>query len=318
VTSAILQSQAAPLTSAAASEPAAAQQASLVFATNGSAEADAALRFATALARRDDLFLHVLAVLEPLPSWPAAPGAGVPDVTIEIDGTEKILDWARKSASTLIPATAMNTSVLIGVPGTTIASAAREWCARYIILGAGHHGRLERLLAGDTVVRVMRHAAVPVIAVPASCGVLPRNAIAAIDFGNASVNAARSAADIVCAGALQLVHVRPEPGRQAADSSVWSDVYESGAELLLSRFAEELRKKYPDLRVETALLSGHPAEIILQLANSSAADFIAVGQHGSGTLERLLFGSVAHALIRGAQCPVLVAPPTSDSDQRGP
>ena len=41
-----------------------------------------------------------------------------------------------------------------------------------------------------------------------------------------------------------------------------------------------------------------------------AADLIAVGQHGHGVVDRFLFGSVAQAMVRSAQCAVLVAPPT--------
>jgi len=46
-------------------------QPSLLFAANGSPDADAAFRFASALARRDDLLLRVLTVLEPLPAVPS-------------------------------------------------------------------------------------------------------------------------------------------------------------------------------------------------------------------------------------------------------
>jgi hypothetical protein len=47
---------------------------------------------------------------------------------------------------------------------------------------------------------------------------------------------------------------------------------------------------------------------ILALAKASAADCIVVGTHGSRGMERLLLGSVADKVVRGADIPVLVAP----------
>lgn len=53
---------------------------------------------------------------------------------------------------------------------------------------------------------------------------------------------------------------------------------------------------------------GRPAEVILELAATEAADLIAIGSHGGGALEQVLVGSVAEALIRRASIPVLVVP----------
>ena len=287
-----------------------AQRPCLVFATNGSAEADAALRFASALARREELVLRVLTVLEPLPALPAQPVGATYHMTIEMERAESILDRVRADLSSSHTPPLTLTSMLVGSPGATIAEAAREWNASYIILGAGQHGAIERFLAGDTVVRVLRHSAAPVIAVPSTCGTLPRNGIIAVDFGAASLAAARSAASVIGEGVLHIVHVRPEIDLPATDPSAWSEIYESGADTLLAKVAEELRRGHPEIRMETTLLRGHVAPVLLDFANRMSADLIAVGQHGHGVVDRFLFGSVAQAMVRSAQCAVLVAPPT--------
>ena len=285
----------------------------ILFATNGSAEADAALHFAAALAAREELTLRVLTVVEPLPALPAQPSIAAYQVTIETGRAERLLERMRSELAGLPTRANAVTTMLVGSPGAAIADAARQWHANYIILGAGRHGRLERLLSGDTVVRVMRHASLPVIAVPSGCGALPRNGIAAVDFGPASAAAARNAAAVIGTGVLHLVHVRPEIDIPATDPDAWAEVYESGAQTLMHRLIDELRQSHPDLRVDTTLLRGHPAKLLLERADYLGADFIALGQHGHSTVERFLFGSVANAIVRAAKCAVLVAPPVSSA-----
>lgn len=293
--------------------PPASSQRCILFATNGSAEAEAALHFATALARRIKLPLRVLTVLEPLPAIPAQPAGASYHFGVEMERGERILNMVREELSANGIGDPATTSMLVGTVGTTIAQAARDWRAGYIILGAGRHGALERMLAGDTVVRVMRHAPAPVIAVPASCDVLPHNGVAAIDFGPASLNAARAAAAIVCTGVLHLVHVRPEIDLPATDPEGWSAIYESGARSLLTQLADELRHEYPRLRIDVAIRRGHTPSTLLDYINEVGAEFVAAGQHSRGAVDRVLFGSVANALVRGARCGVLVAPASAEA-----
>ena len=283
----------------------------IVFATNGSAEADAALRFAIALAERTEVPLRVLTVLEPMPALPAQPSGAQYHMEVEVERAEQILERIRPEISPLREHQQVITSMLVGSPGPTIAEAARAWNAKYIILGAGRHSKLERFLAGETVIRVLRHAGVPVIAVPTGCGELPRNGLVALDFGAASIAAAHAAASIVDAGVLHLVHVQPEIDVPASDPDAWFEIYSSGARDLMTRLARDVREEHSGIHAEMTLTRGHPAEALIDQAVRLGVDLIAVGQHNHGMVERLLFGSVAHAVLRAAQCAVLIAPVTS-------
>jgi nucleotide-binding universal stress UspA family protein len=51
---------------------------------------------------------------------------------------------------------------------------------------------------------------------------------------------------------------------------------------------------------------GPPAEAILDHARRIKADVIALTTHGRGGAQRLVFGSVADAVLRAADCPVLL------------
>jgi nucleotide-binding universal stress UspA family protein len=54
---------------------------------------------------------------------------------------------------------------------------------------------------------------------------------------------------------------------------------------------------------------GDPAGEIIRFANSGDIDLIVMGTHGRSGLPRILLGSVAEAVIRDAECPVLAIKP---------
>jgi nucleotide-binding universal stress UspA family protein len=60
------------------------------------------------------------------------------------------------------------------------------------------------------------------------------------------------------------------------------------------------------LRVETVVRDGAPADTILAVAREQGADLIAMTTHGRTGPSRLLFGSVAEAVLRESSVPVLL------------
>ncbi len=52
--------------------------------------------------------------------------------------------------------------------------------------------------------------------------------------------------------------------------------------------------------------TGDPAETICEYAAEKDADLVVMGTHGRTGIKRLLIGSVAEKVVRGAGCPVLV------------
>ena len=59
------------------------------------------------------------------------------------------------------------------------------------------------------------------------------------------------------------------------------------------------------MQYEHHYLSGVPETEILAFADREKVDLIVIGSHGRTGITRVLLGSVAEAVVRGAKCPVL-------------
>jgi nucleotide-binding universal stress UspA family protein len=77
----------------------------------------------------------------------------------------------------------------------------------------------------------------------------------------------------------------------------------------LEDLGQGLRKR--GIRVRTIVVVGHNVgEALINLAHPERIDLVAIATHGRSGLQRLMLGSVADKLIRGAEPPVLVVRPT--------
>ena len=75
--------------------------------------------------------------------------------------------------------------------------------------------------------------------------------------------------------------------------------------------ADELRAQ--GLHVRTELCEGPVAEAILDYADSTQSDLIAMSTHGRSGFGRFLLGSVAEKVVRSAKVPVLLVRPANRS-----
>ena len=77
------------------------------------------------------------------------------------------------------------------------------------------------------------------------------------------------------------------------------------AEGLLSRVAERVRQRGLDPGIHAR--QGHPADVLLDVAEEEAADLIVVGNRGISGARRFLLGSVPTKVAHHAHCDVLIA-----------
>ena len=81
----------------------------------------------------------------------------------------------------------------------------------------------------------------------------------------------------------------------------------------LKEIEEELKKE--GFKVKSILTVGEPKEEIVRVAQEEKVNVIVIGYHGKGLLERILeIGSTAKAVIKEAECPVLVVKRREDEN----
>jgi nucleotide-binding universal stress UspA family protein len=73
----------------------------------------------------------------------------------------------------------------------------------------------------------------------------------------------------------------------------------------LLKMLHKVQPTDPSVLYEHRLISGDPAHAIVRFAKDEAVDMIVMGTHGRTGLSRMLMGSVAEAIVRRAECPVL-------------
>lgn len=74
---------------------------------------------------------------------------------------------------------------------------------------------------------------------------------------------------------------------------------------LTQKMEEFIKPDAEEIACSYVVENGLPAERIVAYANSNNVDLIVIGTHGRTGLRRLLMGSVAEAVVRRAECPVL-------------
>jgi nucleotide-binding universal stress UspA family protein len=284
----------------------------IVVATDGTDSADSALHAATAFARHSGAEVVVLTVLAGLPLIAADYGMVIPPIDSDDDRRTALLERVRKQVATLGRETEeWRIELRHGDPAATIARTARELKARMIIVGIGHHELLDRLFGSETALHALRLSRTPVLAVPPTFNALPRRVIVATDFSVASVNAARQAFKLIdTAGIVYIAHVAPRLELQPEAFAAWMTMFGEGLGPAFDRVKADLG--LPDsVTVETVSLSGKASREILDFAKSTHADLIVTGSRGAGLVDRILVGSTATGLLRGAQCAVLAVPTAS-------
>ncbi|MBV5330160.1 MAG: universal stress protein [Chlorobium sp.] len=76
------------------------------------------------------------------------------------------------------------------------------------------------------------------------------------------------------------------------------------------KMAEFMRKlDHKDLVCDGEVLSGNVAETIIAYTKEKNADMIVISTHGTHGIEKMILGSVAERVIKGADCPCLVFNP---------
>ena len=279
----------------------------ILVPTDGSKAAGAALRVAALLGTRTGGTVSGMTVFESLPVFATGfvvdASAWASDPLLTESAVDRIKGQLRGAGGER-----WDLHVEFGSPASEIVRTAKTTGSTMIVIGLGRHAPLARAFGAETTLRVMRHAEVPVLAVDRRARRLPHIAVVAADLGPNDLQIARAALAVMERPAvLHLVHVRPEIELMPPNAAGWDQAYEQTAQSALEKLARQLDSA--DVTVLPRVVAGSVAQRITAFAYSHRAGLIAAGRHARGAMARLLIGSSATQIVRGADCSVLVVPP---------
>ncbi len=204
----------------------------------------------------------------------------------------------------------------------TLDRVAAEKNAELVVLGSSHRGTLGRVLLGSVgteTIHASRFAAVAI----APVGFHRRHRDGAL--GRVAV--AYDVAEPVCGAVPAGVALCEQTGAELLIVAVAEDCTVADLARATMPYAQvtEARLAAAEQALETALAGlppgvsarsevrdGDPAEQLLGITRD--ADLLVLGSHGRGLVSRLVMGSVCDAVVRAAECAVLVVPSTGIPD----
>ena len=279
----------------------------ILVATNVADDSDAAFPVADAIAMRANASVDVLSVIVPfvMPMYGLEGIAVSPETAMAV--RESRINAVHEQMDRLVPRRGWPVQVVTGEPARDIAQRAQQTNARVVVVGRGRHSVVERMLDGETVLRLLQFGDAPVFAVDPTLRALPHHVVIATDFSEFSLYAARVAMSFVAPNAtVVLVNVAPpfveaDPILRDVETS-----YRSHAEVAFAQLRTTL---YRDgVTIECVILTGNASDALMRYATTVQADLIVTATHGYGFFRRMVLGSVAAALVRHATCSVLCIP----------
>jgi nucleotide-binding universal stress UspA family protein len=224
------------------------------------------------------------------------------------DAGHAVLARTRAAVAERAPGLVVNELFRVDDPRQVLLDLSRD--AALVVVGSRGRGMLRSLLLGSVGVAVVRHAHCPVL-VHRPTDLTGHEGIAvAVD------------ASVESAPVLEFAYRQAElfDRQLTVLHCLWDELAAStgtylisveGAEfeeqrLLLAETMAGMSEKYPDVRVETKLARGVPAEMMTRLGERM--ELLVVGHHQRGRLRQSLIGSVAISTVEHARCPVAVVP----------
>jgi len=279
----------------------------ILVAYDGSATAKNALVVAAKLAKQDNSWVKVLAVVPPYAGDLELIGVSKIKETIEGPG-QALLTEARELASR--EGVHVLTNLVQGEPFERISAIADHENCDLIVMGRQGISHFERELMGSVTARVIGHTSRNVLVVPEKFEWDGKWAVVLLATDGSSSNevAYQEALEIAknrSARVAAISVVRTNPANESvAFAQAAARELEMKAQGIVLEFKE--RAAEMDIHVETFVKLGEPHQAITALAAELGAAVIVMNTHGKTGLKRLLMGCVTQRTIGYAVNPVLV------------
>jgi nucleotide-binding universal stress UspA family protein len=281
----------------------------ILLSTDGSEHSEGAVREAIKLAKKCGSKLTILSVIDTNPEFDTL----APQI-VEKKAKEVRMNLDAMQARAKNEGGDCGTAVREGEDSYKyIVDEAVKNKSSMIVMGRRGRTGLKRLMMGSVTARVIGHAPCNVLVVPRAAQLGFTNIVVATDGSKHSVAAASEAIGLAKrnGSALTVLSVVPSD----IDTPVDIGFTVNQQELIAEKEMQEAEKNARSVKeaaqnegvaVKAFIMSGKPADAIIEIAKERRADLIVLGSHGRTGLERLLMGSVAERVIVLATCPVLV------------
>jgi nucleotide-binding universal stress UspA family protein len=249
-----------------------------------------------------------------------------PELDVECRQQEQLyLDATARWVAGVSPVP-VTTAVVAGPVGDALLERVREHGDDLIVLTTHGRGPASRFFLGSVADELIRRSPVPVLLVrPSAPGpdLIPEPAfekvLLALDGSPRAETILDPSLDLA-----RLMEARCHLLRvveAGAGSAAWVEATlrrkQDEATAYLAQMAEKVRGQ--GLAVQTqVVVAGRAVEGILEAAQALPGCLLALATHGRGGVRRLLLGSVADKVVRGASGPVLVYRPRNGDDRQQP
>jgi len=268
-----------------------------------------AVRYAVAEAVRRHAPLRLVHVV---PDF-ATLGPPIPLSELQSVG-ESILEREVETVRDLAPALSVGTVLARGERDQGMVRAAED--AQLLVLGRETRHGLDRLLTGTTTARVASHAPCDVVVVPSFW--VDRHRRGRVVVGLKSRRNSREllaqafaeAASRDAALRVVMAWEVADPYFDRIELRTHADEWEANGRELIVEVTADWRSAYPDVSMETEVVHGQPAKVLLRASGDS--DLLIISRRRLALPPYGHLGGIGHSLLRLSDVPVHVVPYAAD------
>ena len=296
---------------------------SILVPLDGSPFAEQAMPWAACLAKVCGAHLEVVRVHDPVPPWTIATEGAVAATTVDPTIRDAEEQYLANCAARLEEGgfVGVTRKLIEGDVVEQIACHAEDNAFGLVVLATHGRGAISRLWLGSVSDALVRRLTVPVLLIrPTEGTAVPRaerfrKVFVALDGSTESESAIAPALALADPKGCEVVLLRVVPpvpivgdaGMSAAmpvDDTLTKALVEQ-AEAYLEGVAARLRGPTVKVSVRVVVEPG-VAQAVLHEAALAGAELVALATHGARGLRRMVLGSVADKVLRGADRPVLL------------
>jgi len=310
----------------------------LLVPLDGSRLSSRALPYATEIARRfgaEVILLRVVApatpVAAPTGTVPGAASRSMAQMAVQAAMQEERRNaaharrylsgktWAIRSQD--IEA---SYGVRIGDPAQTVRELSQEEHVDLVVMTTHGRSGLKRAIMGSVADAVVRESGRPVLVIRPGAGSIIQEEpmferiLVCLDGSTLAEQIlpfVQAQAQHFDSRVVLLQAVRAAKPKESGETPAFTPVVEEvrDAEEYLEQVARRLRAEGIDVGWDTVpVLNGAPSEAITKYVREAEMDLVMLTTHGRSGLKRAVLGSVAGAVVRGSEKPVLVIRPGSE------